>query len=87
MVDLTKDEIKVNGMIVSTEFVKKIDELAIETGGNYIDVIVEYCQRNNIEIETAAAIIKSSPLIKSRVQIEAENLNILQKTARLPIDD
>jgi len=87
MVDLTKEEIKVNGMIVSTEFVKTIERLAIETGGNYIDVIVEYCQRNNIEIETAAAIIKSSPLIKSRVQIEAENLNILQKTARLPIDD
>jgi len=86
MADLTKDPIKVNGMIVSTDFVKKIDEIATSTGAHYIDVIVDYCAKNNIEIETAAAIIKISPLIKSKVQFEAENLNILQKTARLPID-
>lgn len=86
MADLSKDEIKVNGIIVSTEFVKKIDELASKTGGSYIDVVVDYCSKHNIEIETAAAIIKSSPLIKSKLQFEAEQLNILQKTARLPID-
>lgn len=87
MADLTKEEIKVNGIIVSTEFVKKIEEIASSAGGSYIDVIVDYCSKNNIELETAAAIIKSSPLIKSKVQLEGEQLNILQKTARLPIDD
>lgn len=73
-------------MISSSDFVKKIDEFAKNNNIEYIDAVVEYCARNNIEIETAAAIIKSSPLIKGKIQIEAENLNIMHKTARLPLD-
>lgn len=72
-------------MLNSAEFLKEIEQLAIEQGAEYIDVVVEYCNRRGIEIEVAAAIIKKSELIKSKIQQEAEDLNILPKTSRLPI--
>lgn len=51
----------------------------------YIDAVVYWCERNNVEIEYAAALIKKDSVIMSHIQTEAENLNILKKTAKLPI--
>jgi hypothetical protein len=49
----------------------------------YIDAIVHWCELNNVEVEYAAALVKKDPLMKSMIQVEAENLNILKKTAKL----
>jgi hypothetical protein len=38
-----------------------------------------------VEIEYVASFIKKDPVFKSKIEAEAENLNILKKTARLPI--
>lgn len=78
-------ELKVNGMLNSSEFIKEIEEIVRKGGNDYIDAVVDYCERNKIEVETAAAIIKRSELLKSKIQSEAEDLNILPKKARLPI--
>lgn len=66
-------------------FIREIEELVEETKIDYIDAVLHYCEQNNIEIETAAAIIRISPKIKSRIQLEAENANVLPKTQKLPI--
>jgi len=50
-----------------------------------MDAIVFYCERNEVEIETAAAMIKGNFRIKSQIQQEGELLNFLPKTAKLPI--
>jgi Phage late-transcription coactivator len=77
---------KVNGLISPIEFLKKIDEFAISKNIPYIDAVIEYCEKNGIEVETAAAIIKkSSSSIKEKIKIEGEDLNILEKTDRLPL--
>ena len=39
------------------DFVKEIEDLVEKLDIEYIDAVVLYCQRKNIEIETAAAII------------------------------
>jgi hypothetical protein len=44
-----------------------------------------WCEKNNIEVETAAVWIKKDNSLKSKVQAEAEELNILKRGARLPI--
>lgn len=51
----------------------------------YIDAVVYWCEKNNVEVEYAAALIKKDSVILSQIQTEAENLNILKKTAKLPI--
>lgn len=57
----------------------------VEKGVPYIDAIVEYAERNDIEVEVLGEMIKSSPVLKAHIQYEAEELNMLEQTARLPV--
>lgn len=72
-------------MLKNNSFIEDIETLCANKNIEYIDAIIMWCEKNNLEIEYAAEIIKKNPLIKSKVQYEAENLNFLQKSARLPI--
>jgi len=67
------------------EFFDKIEALVWQYDIEYIDAIVLYCEKNNIEVESVSSLIKNNEFIKSKIQIEAENLNYLPKTARLDI--
>jgi hypothetical protein len=68
-----------------SEFVKEIDRIAGLNGLSYVDAVVHYCETNNIEVETAASIIKQSTVLKAKLQLEAENLNLVRKSGRLHI--
>jgi hypothetical protein len=72
-------------MLKSSSFVEEIEILCRDKNIEYIDAIVFWCEKNNLEVETAAYWIKKDPAMKSKVQAEAENLNILKRGARLPI--
>lgn len=72
-------------MLKNSGFVEEIEKLCRDKNIEYIDAIVFWCQKNNLEIETAAYWIKKDPVMKSKIQVEAENLNILKRGARLPI--
>jgi hypothetical protein len=67
------------------EFAKEIEDLVWQHDIEYIDAVVFYCEKNNIEIETAASLIKMNDHVKSKVQSEAEALHYLPKIARLPL--
>ena len=69
----------------NNEFVEQVKKLCSEKEMNYIDAVIKVCEDQNVEIETAAHWIKQDVVFKSFIQAEAENLNILKKTARLPI--
>lgn len=69
---------------LNDNFITEINKL-VTSGLDYMDSIVYYCEKNNIEIESVVPIIKSNVKIKSGLRIEAENLNFLPKKNRLPI--
>jgi hypothetical protein len=69
----------------SADFVKEIDKLVTSKNLNFFDAVMYYCETNNVEVETAASLVKQSTILKARLQIEAENLNLIRKSARLPI--
>jgi hypothetical protein len=69
----------------SADFVKEIDKLVTSKNLNFFDAVMYYCETNNVEVETAASLVKQSTILKARLQIEAENLNLIKKSARLPI--
>jgi hypothetical protein len=48
-----------------------------------MDAVLYYCESNNMEPETAGSLINGK--LKQRIREEAEVLNFLPKTARLPI--
>jgi hypothetical protein len=76
---------KINGMLSASEFVQNIEKMCKEKEMEYIDAVLHYCTEHNIEIETAAGMIKMSGPMKSKIQAEAESLNFLPKTSKLPI--
>jgi hypothetical protein len=51
---------------------------------NYIDAVVYLCEDNNLEIEDIKKYIAIS--IKEKIELEAMNLNFLEKSERLPSD-
>ncbi len=72
-------------MLKGSNFVEEVEKLCRTKNIEYIDAVIFWCQKNNLEIETAAYWIKKDPVMRSKIQFEAENLNILKKGARLPI--
>ena len=71
--------------ISSNSIIAEINNLCKTGNIPYIDAIVHWCEKNKVEIEYAAGIIKKDPVMRSKLQLEAENLNIIKRGARLPI--
>ena len=63
-----------------------IEEIVSKHNISYIDAVVLYCEKNNIEIESLAKLIKSNTMLKAKIQTEAESLNFLPKSNTLPIE-
>lgn len=57
--------------------IKEIESLVFNKGLSYIDAIVYYSEKNDIEIESMAIIAKKSIKIKNALQREGELLNLI----------
>ena len=77
--------IKINKIKNTTEFTQDIEHLVQKYKLDYMDAVLLYADQNGLEIETVASTIRISTKIKSKIQIQAEELNFLPKTSRLPI--
>ena len=77
--------IKLAKMLDSDKFYRDLENIVADNNLSYIDAVVYYCEKNDIEIEVAASLVKSNFRIKSVVQSEGEDLNILPRTAKLPV--
>ena len=60
--------------------VENLEKVAFENEMNYIDAIVFYCEKNEIEIESVPKLI-SKPL-KEKLKYDAQKLNFMKKTSR-----
>jgi hypothetical protein len=69
----------------SNNFIYQINELCSTKKVEYIDAVIMWCEKNNVELEFIAGIIKKEPTIKMQIQAEAENLNFLKGGAKLPV--
>jgi len=76
---------KLKNIKTSSDFVKEIEKIVITKNIEFFDAVLYYCEVNNIEVETAASLVKQNSVLKAKIQIEAENLNLMKKSARLPI--
>ena len=79
------DELKFAKALSTERFYKEVELLVNTHNLNYMDAVVFFCGKNDIEVETAASMIRSNQRIKSHIQTEGEALNFLPKTAKLPI--
>jgi len=72
-------------MMTKDRFSILIEQLVREGNLTYMDAICHWCEQNEVEIETAAKLI--SPIIKEKMTVECQDLNLLvtKGSARLPI--
>jgi len=68
-----------------SQFALEIEKIVKDKKIPYLDAVMYYVECNNVEIETAASYIKSSQTLKAKITIEAEDLNMVKGSARLPI--
>jgi hypothetical protein len=71
----TKDEIK--------NFSMMIEELSIKLRCNRMDAIIQHCKDTGLEIEVASTLISSA--LKSKIKEEAQELNLIKKSSKLPL--
>jgi hypothetical protein len=71
----TKEEIKTFSLM--------IEKLASELNCNRMDAILEHCKDTGLEIEVASTLI--SPALKAKIKDEAQELNLIKKTSKLPL--
>ena len=69
----------------SKKFGLIIEEIVKTKNISYMDAVIKYCDENDIDTSTVGNLINKS--LKEKIQIEAENLNLIQRssTAVLPI--
>lgn len=79
------DEFEIEGIKTPTDFMVEIEKIVIDKKVNYIDAVILFCEQQGMEVETAASLIKGSAKMKAKVQNDAEDLNYLPKTRKLPI--
>lgn len=66
-------------------FVREIESICKNDKVDYVDAVIHFCEKNDIEIESIASLISGNALLLSRIREEAEELNYLEKTRRLPL--
>lgn len=73
----TKDEM--------TTFSLSIETIVAKKNIPYMDAILMYCEDTGLEVELAAKMVSGA--LKSKIQIEAEDLHFLPKsnTTKLPL--
>ena len=80
------NELLENKFYCSRKFVDEIESIAVENKGmKYIDAIIHFCEKNNIDIESVPKLI-SKPL-KEKIKCDAQELNFMKRTSRakLPV--
>jgi|SaaInl4_135m_RNA_FD_contig_21_2372932_length_506_multi_3_in_0_out_0_2 hypothetical protein len=71
------------GIQNTTQFSLMIEELVKDLNVGYLEAITHYCERHDMEVESAAKLLNAT--IKGQLQSEAEDLHYLPRTSRLPI--
>ena len=71
-------------IVTPNKFALLIEDIVKTKRISYIDAVVLYCEKNNIDPSTTKSMINKN--LKEKIAFEAQVLNMLkEKTAKLPI--
>ena len=66
-----------------SEFSDTINDIAERLRITRMDAILHHCEQTGMEVDVASTLISSA--LKSKLREEAQELNLLKKTAKLPL--
>jgi hypothetical protein len=64
---------------VGIKHLEQIRKFCVDNNVQLIDGVIHWCEKNNIEIEYVAGLIKKDNLFKKKMLSEAKNLNFVKK--------
>lgn len=69
----------------ATDFSQYIEKKAFQSNIPCMDILVDYCVKKEIEMESVAVLLTSS--LKEKIRAEAEELNLLKRKSggKLPL--
>jgi|TARA_Y100000287_G_scaffold76664_1_gene60689 hypothetical protein len=71
-------------IVTPNKFALLIEDIVRTKRISYIDAVILYCEKNNIDPSTTKSMINKN--LKEKIAFEAQGLNMLkEKTAKLPI--
>ena len=70
-------------LMTPKKFSISIEKTVQESGISYMDALLDYCDKYQLEPEMIKPLITKS--VKEKVEVDARNLNYLPKVATLPI--
>ncbi len=73
--------------IISPElnFYDDIEAHVTTSNVEYLDAILTWATKRNVELDQLVPLIKGNPNLCLRLTIEAEKLHLIEKTTRLPL--
>ena len=66
-------------------FSLEIEKVAQDKNINHLDAVIWYCQNNELEPDSVGRLITKG--LKEKIEANARELNFLEKTAQLPIQE
>ena len=67
--------------MTSVKFSQEVEKIDIDNADmNYIDAILHYCEKNEIELDSVKKLV-SKPL-KAKLEYDAQQLNLMKKKSR-----
>lgn len=85
---MSKTQIELE-VLSSAAFAKLIEEIVVDSKGTvtHLEAIQDFIETNDeIEPETIASLIQRNQKLKAILYENAEQLNLVQKESRLPLD-
>jgi len=72
-------------MQFNSTLVEEIEFIVKHRKMYYMDAVIMWCEIRGFEVEYAGELIKKHAVLKSKIMLEAENLNFMKRSSRLPI--
>ena len=77
-----------NNIVDKIQINKILDDAEIFASSKHtdlLDAMIHICEINNVDLDTIAIAIRNNPVIFAKLTHEAEELNFIKKSARLPL--
>lgn len=69
----------------SEQIIEEIEKIVLENDINYIDAVILYCEKYNVDVENIAELIKKNRAIYEKIEADASDLRIIPKISKLPL--
>ena len=89
LVDEESEVVLTNEFLISREFTSSndfstwVDNYHVQTRIPRMDIIIDYCQSRDIDIESVAPLINR--VLKEKIRVEAEEAKLMKPVGRLPL--